>query len=636
MSHAHHPWSALVVVLIGASAALVAGALGPFAFAVLILGVGLAHTRARRVLSSRWLAVTYVPFLAVDLMWGVLSDPVLPLARLVAFLAAVEIATGDGTRRDRPLLFGFLLLVVAAAETTDVWFGAFFVAFALAAAFSHSQLSLGPSRTAPRVPFAGPALMAAASLVLGAALFFLIPHSGGGWGSRAMARGGGPELATGMSDEVSLGAIGRVKKRRDVVLRARQREGGVDPESIYWRARTFSTWTGAGWRDDRGVPARAVRLRPNRRVVLDHAARGAEPDLVADVRLETTRLEDLIVPDRAVWIESREHATIAKDDDGAPRTYRGGAPRRYRVASILSAAYPTEPPAATPVAVDPVVAAWADSVAQGATDAPALAAALVRDLSRREYSLDTRGIDPERPLASFVEGAPAHCEYFASAMAIALRQRGIPSRVVGGYLGAERIPLVGELVVRAERAHLWVEAFVPERGWVRFDPTPAAGRTPPLDALAALRAAGDWGVIAWDSWVIGLDLGDQQTLILVALDLAGAALRLAWRAAPLALLLVVAAAVIHALRRRHLRRAGRSRLPPYYARLVAVARRQGIVPGDAETVGEFADRLPDPGSARLVTKLYERERFGERPASRRELAEAERALSRLAGPGGAS
>ncbi|MDH3283892.1 MAG: transglutaminaseTgpA domain-containing protein, partial [Acidobacteriota bacterium] len=439
---------------------------------------------------------------------------------------------------------------------------------------------------------------------------------------------------TGIAEEVSLGSIGRVKKSRDVVLRARHRDGDADPEAIYWRARTFTTWTGDGWRDERGLPARALRLRPNRRVLLDRSAANDEtPDLVVDVRLESARVVDLIVPDRAVWIESGEHATIAADDDGTPRAYRGGAPRRYRVASSASAPYPSVPPDAGLAEVDPAVSEWAASVAPGESDPRALAAALVSDLSGREYSLDTRGIDPSRPIASFLEGAPAHCEYFASAMALGLRLRDVPSRVVGGYIGADRLPLVRELVVRAERAHLWVEAFLPDRGWVRFDPTPAAGRAPATGAAVSLRAFADWGVIAWDSWVIGLDLGDQQTLLLEALDLLRGTLRLFRRALPATILLIaVAAAVLVAKRRDALR--GRRGLPPYYRRMLVLARGRGLVPEVAETPGEFAtraaERFRDSGAVSVVTRLYERERFGERSPTRRELAEAERALARLA------
>jgi hypothetical protein len=67
-----------------------------------------------------------------------------------------------------------------------------------------------------------------------------------------------------------------------------------------------------------------------------------------------------------------------------------------------------------------------------------------------------------------------HCEHFATALAVMLRTRGIPSRVVGGFFGGER---VGErFVVRAGDAHAWVEAYSPVRGWVTFDATPDSGR----------------------------------------------------------------------------------------------------------------------------------------------------------------
>lgn len=57
------------------------------------------------------------------------------------------------------------------------------------------------------------------------------------------------------------------------------------------------------------------------------------------------------------------------------------------------------------------------------------------------------------------------CQDFAHLMLGILRLRGIPCRYVSGYLHAERD--AGE----PSQSHAWIEAHVPDHGWVAFDPT---------------------------------------------------------------------------------------------------------------------------------------------------------------------
>jgi hypothetical protein len=57
-------------------------------------------------------------------------------------------------------------------------------------------------------------------------------------------------------------------------------------------------------------------------------------------------------------------------------------------------------------------------------------------------------------------------------MALLARASNIPARVVSGYRVTERNPIGNYAVVRKRDAHAWVEAYLPDRGWVTFDPTP--------------------------------------------------------------------------------------------------------------------------------------------------------------------
>src|SRR5262249_29888870 len=92
------------------------------------------------------------------------------------------------------------------------------------------------------------------------------------------------------------------------------------------------------------------------------------------------------------------------------------------------------------------------------------------------------------PLTTFLlERRSGHCEYFASALAVLLRTRGVPARVVNGFVGGEPDPETGWIRVRRYHAHSWVE--VHDGGWWIVDPTPGPAATvlptpPPSPSVA--------------------------------------------------------------------------------------------------------------------------------------------------------
>lgn len=95
-----------------------------------------------------------------------------------------------------------------------------------------------------------------------------------------------------------------------------------------------------------------------------------------------------------------------------------------------------------------------------------------------EYSLsvDLRGSG--HPLAVLIrERRPAFCTYFASAMVALLSARGVPARLVTGYVPLETNALTGHTTIRARDAHAWVEVYVAKKHrYVAYDPTPFRSR----------------------------------------------------------------------------------------------------------------------------------------------------------------
>jgi hypothetical protein len=78
------------------------------------------------------------------------------------------------------------------------------------------------------------------------------------------------------------------------------------------------------------------------------------------------------------------------------------------------------------------------------------------------------------PLRAFLfRDGIGYCQQFSGAMALMLREIGIPARVADGFSPGTR-GKDGAYVIRDEDAHSWVEVYFNGIGWVPFDPTPAA------------------------------------------------------------------------------------------------------------------------------------------------------------------
>lgn len=67
-----------------------------------------------------------------------------------------------------------------------------------------------------------------------------------------------------------------------------------------------------------------------------------------------------------------------------------------------------------------------------------------------------------------------HCEYFATAACLLLRQAGIPARYAIGFSVSEFDSKRREWVIRGLHGHAWARVWDASRGlWIDFDPTPA-------------------------------------------------------------------------------------------------------------------------------------------------------------------
>jgi transglutaminase-like putative cysteine protease len=128
----------------------------------------------------------------------------------------------------------------------------------------------------------------------------------------------------------------------------------------------------------------------------------------------------------------------------------------------------------------------------------------VTDLSHRihkQFTYRPTVTTVDTPVLETLRTRRGVCQDFAHVMIGALRSLGLPVRYVSGYLRS------GANYEGAEASHAWVSVFLPEFGWIDFDPTndvmPGAGHI-------TLAWGRDYGDVAP---VIGVALGGGKQLV---------------------------------------------------------------------------------------------------------------------------
>lgn len=97
----------------------------------------------------------------------------------------------------------------------------------------------------------------------------------------------------------------------------------------------------------------------------------------------------------------------------------------------------------------------------------------VSDLMHRihaEFSYDTGATDLLTPLLQVLNSRRGVCQDFAHVMLACLRSLGLAARYTSGYLRTHPQPGQPRLV-GADASHAWVAVWVPDQGWIDFDPT---------------------------------------------------------------------------------------------------------------------------------------------------------------------
>src|SRR5690606_29331367 len=294
-------------------------------------------------------------------------------------------------------------------------------------------------------------------------LFLLFPRVQGPlWGMPQDAF----SASSGLSERMAPGTISQVAQSDAIAFRVRFAAGTVPPpHQQYWRMLTLSDYDGLSW-----------RYRPSR----EHEQLAYVPEGTA-IDYEIT-----LEPSNQRWLPALETAgrlppeSMVNNDNLLLARQPVRTRLRYDMRSYPDYRPPLEERPSRlgnalrlPAEGNPRTRALGeDWRARYASDAEILQAATAFFQQQLlSYTLNPPLMREDAVDAFLFEHKRGFCEHFASAFAFALRAAGVPARIVGGYQGGEINPVDGYFTVRQYDAHVWVEAWIEGRGWVRADPT---------------------------------------------------------------------------------------------------------------------------------------------------------------------
>jgi transglutaminase-like putative cysteine protease len=367
--------------------------------------------------------------------------------------------------------------------------------------------------------------------LLTALLFVTFPRVGLSW---LIVPPVEPTRVVGFSERVELGGIGTLRSDPALVLRVRPDDLGPEPplrRNLYLRGALFDTYERGVWSR---TPERSETLASlEGQLVLRRLPRPGDRTL--ELELEPIEPRVVFVPGEAVSLSVLEKP--GRSGPRRPELYRGGfGELRYEAMDQSGLSYRAHLPPrgrvtpertpdealarylVLPAELSPRIVQLAERLSLGQEEPGAIALALETAL-REGYSYDLASPSGAAadPLEHFLfESKRGHCEYYATAMALMLRARGVPSRNVTGFVGGTYNRFGEFYAVRQGDAHAWVEAYLPRFGWTRFDPTPPASAAPQAETeglFAMLRELMEAAAQTWNTNVEGFDLERQVTLL---------------------------------------------------------------------------------------------------------------------------
>ncbi|MHB8521055.1 MAG: DUF4129 domain-containing transglutaminase family protein [Limisphaerales bacterium] len=313
-------------------------------------------------------------------------------------------------------------------------------------------------------------------------------------------------------------------------------------------------------------------------------------------------------------------------------------PKPERLAPALTAKYTNYPPQSARLQ------AWLDDVLAGATTPIEQARRLESYLRNHfQYKLGAPELNRARPVDDFIfNRKQGHCERFAASLALLLRMKGIPSRIVIGYLPVSRNRFTGWYNIRFKDAHAWTEAYIQGRGWLQLDATPGAPEELTGWNFDDLLETLD---VIWYSNIVNFDGATQKYLLNVSVQ--SLTQFPEWARQHFRFLTEFALGVLLVILWQIYRVRRRTAAPPapvrnrtqvlaehYYGQMLQAVDRWDCHRRSHQTPFEFLSELeqrslPVLTEARLITNIFCATRYGRNAIAHAQQSEIEQALRRI-------
>jgi hypothetical protein len=313
-----------------------------------------------------------------------------------------------------------------------------------------------------------------------------------------------------------IGTAGVVQQSPDIVWRLRLAPGSAPPRLL--RTASFNTFLGSNWQnqrvsvtDFRDLDTRLIGEDPY--YLLNEHWIANDPSPLPAFTLRGAAAEESPLPLPGDTAALRDFALdgVEQNSFGTVRVF----PKNPVIDGMVfwrGGNNPETPPVPKedlriPLAERDTILAVTDSLGIRADMPLSARLARIRTFFHHEFRYTRRltirnpsyRVDDTTAISKFLNDSRAgHCEYFATAAVLMLREAGIPARYATGYMLIERDPKRGGFVIRGTHGHAWCRVWDADAGlWLDFDPTPpdwtSSVTTPPTlrqrlgDELKRLR-----------------------------------------------------------------------------------------------------------------------------------------------------
>ena len=323
-------------------------------------------------------------------------------------------------------------------------------------------------------------------------LFFLFPRLASPlWGLSDNALDG----KTGLSDSMAPGSIQSLFIDDSPAFRVTFNGPMPPPSERYWRGPVFWNFTGREWKP---ISLSFRRMAPDR---LPAAGSGSYD---YRVQLEPHERRWVFALDYPVKVPEGSGITMDymlydRDPVTSLKTYSVESNPNFSDSPELRAAF-RDMALQVPRNLNRQTRQWVAELRREYPDNLAFIQQVLQNFRTQPffYSLDPPPLGRNSVDDFMFNTREGYCEHYSSAFTIILRMARIPARVTTGYQGGYYSPGGGYLLVRQSDAHAWTEAWLPDRGWTRFDPTAMVAPERIRDgALAAFGDRRTWYDYAW-------------------------------------------------------------------------------------------------------------------------------------------